>query len=116
MTMLTTHHIIARLSVGKGATIDSTTGEAITTGYAVATNVQLRIPEACLAAFLPTVESFITVARDRYTVLGSWAARGFREFAVTDVYADRDAALYMARQRGEEAIYDLANGNEITVN
>ena len=114
--MLDTHQIIARLSVGKGATISAVTGEDIRAGYAVATDVQLRVPEACLAAFLPTVESFITIARDRYTVLGSWAARGFREFAVVEVIKDRDAALYLARRMGEEAIYDLANGNEITVN
>lgn len=111
----TTADLIARLSVGDGATIDAITGESITSGYAVATNVQLRVPEACLAAFLPTVESFITTARDRYTVLGSWAARGFREFAVTNVYDDRETALYMARRNGEEAIFDLAAGVEVPV-
>lgn len=114
--MLDTHQIIARLSVGKGATINAVTGEDIRAGYAVATNIQLRVPEACLAAFLLTVEAFITTARDRYPVLGSWAARGFREFAVSEVIEDRDAAMYMARRNGEEAIYDLANGIEITVN
>ena len=113
--MLDTSKIIARLSVGDGATIDAITGDAIRTGYAVATNVQLRVPEACLAAFLPTVEGFIVTARDRYPVLGSWAARGFREFAVTNVFDDLDVALYMARRNGEEAIFDLAAGVEIPV-
>ena len=77
--------------------------------------MQLRVPEACFAAFLPAVEQFVTIARDRYPVLGSWRARGFREFAVTDVYEDRETALYMARRNGEEAIFDLAAGVEIPV-
>lgn len=113
--MTTTADIIARLSVGDGATIDATTGEAVTSGYAVATNLQLRVPEACLAAFMPTVESFITTARGRYSVLGSWSARGFREFAVTDVFEDRDGALTAACLMSEEAIYDLAADVEVPV-
>ena len=113
--MLDTHQIIARLSVGKGATIDATTGEAITTGYAIATNVQLRIPEACLAAFLPAIERFITTARGRYPVLGSWRAQGFREFAVSTVIDDREDAVVMACLMSEEAIFDLAAGVEIPV-
>ena len=111
----TTAELIARLSVGDGATIDSTTGEDIRTGYAVATNVQLRIPEWSLPVFLPVVEDFITTARGRYPVLGSWAARGFREFAVTSVFDDRDVALCMARLMGEDAIFDLAKCEEIAV-
>ena len=114
-TPATTAELLARLSAGDGATIDSTTGAAIVSGYAVATNVQLRIPEACLAAFLPTVEGFIVTARDRYPVLGSWAARGFREFAVTSVFEDREVAVCMARLMGEEAIFDLAKCVEIAV-
>ena len=55
-------------------------------------------------------------ARDRFPVLGSWAARGFREFAVTNVFDDLDVALYMARRNGEEAIFDLAKCVEIPVN
>ena len=115
-TTTTTAQIVARLSVGDGATIDATTGEDITTGYAVATNVQLRLPEWVIPEFLPTVESFIVTARDRYPVLGSWAARGFREYAVTSVFEDREVALCMARLMGEEAIFDLANCEEIAVN
>lgn len=113
--MIPTTDIIARLSVGDGATIDATTGEPISEGYAVATNMQLRVPEACLAAFMPTVENFITTARGRYSVLGSWSARGFREFAVTDVIEDRDEALTVACLMSEEAIFDLAAGVEIPV-
>ena len=113
--LMTTNQIIARLCSGEGATIDATTGEDITTGYAVATNMQLRIPEACMAAFMPAVEQFVTIARNRYPVLGSWRARGFREFAVSNVFEDRETALYMARRNGEEAIFDLAAGVEIPV-
>lgn len=112
----TTADIIRRLSVGDGATIDADTGESITAGYAVATNVQLRVPGALLGYFLPAVESFITSARGLYPVLGSWRARGFREYAVSEVYGDRETALYMARRNGEEAIFDLAAGVEIAVN
>ena len=112
----TTAELIARLSVGDGATIDAITGDPIVDGYAVATNVQLRIPEWSLPVFLPVVEDFITTARGRYPVLGSWAARGFREFAVTSVFEDRDVALCMARLMGEEAIFDLAKCEEIPVN
>lgn len=111
--MLDTHQIIARLRGGAGATIDAWTGEDIRTGYAVATDVQLRVPEACFAAFLPAIEEFVTIARDRYPVLGSWSARGFREFAVSEVIEGRDAAMYLARRMGEEAIFDLAAGVEI---
>ena len=114
-TMTTTADIIARLSVGDGATIDAATGEPISEGYAVATNMQLRIPEACLAAFMPTVESFITTARGRYPVLGSWRAHGFREFAVSNVIDDREDAIVMACLMSEEAIFDLAAGVEIPV-
>ena len=114
--MTTTADIIARLSVGDGATIDATTGEAIRSGYAVATNLQLRVPEACFAAFLPAVEQFVKSARGLYSVLGSWRAREFREYAVTDVYDDRETALYMARRNGEEAIFDLAHNVEIPTN
>ena len=114
--MLDTTQIVARLCSGEGATIDATTGEDITTGYAVATNIQLRVPEWVLSEFVPTVESFIATARDRYPVLGSWAARGFREYAVTSVFEDREVALCMARLMGEEAIFDLANCEEIAVN
>ena len=113
--MLSTQQIISRLSVGDGATIDAMTGKAITTGYAVATNVQLRIPEACLAAFMPAIENFVEIARGRYPVLGSWRAHGFREFAVSEVIEDRDAAMYLARRNGEEAIYDLAADVEVPV-
>ena len=113
--MLDTTQIVDRLCSGEGATIDAITGEDITTGYAVATNVQLRIPEWSLPVFLPVVEDFITTARGRYPVLGSWAARGFREFAVTSVFDDRDVALCMARLMGEEAIFDLAKCVEIAV-
>ena len=49
-------------------------------------------------------------------MLGSWAARGFREFAVTNVFKDREVAVCMARLMGEEAIYDLAHNVEIAVN
>ena len=111
----TTAELIARLSVGDGATIDAITGEPIVAGYAVATNVRLRIPEWSLPGFLPTVESFITTARGRYPALGSWAARGFREFAVTSVFEDRDVALCMARLMGDDAIFDLAKCEEIAV-
>ena len=114
-TPATTAELIARLSVGDGATIDATTGEDITTGYAVATNVQLRLPEWVIPEFLPTVESFIATARDRYPVLGSWAARGFREYAVTSVFEDREVAVCMARLMGEEAVFDLAKCVEIAV-
>ena len=114
-TTTTTADIITRLSVGDGATIDATTGEAITTGYAVATNMQLRVPEACFAAFLPAVEQFVTIARDRYPVLGSWRAHGFREFAVSNVIDDREHAIVMACLMGEEAIFDLAAGVEVPV-
>lgn len=116
--MTTTTNIIARLSVGDGATINAITGKDITSGYAVATNLQLRVPEACMAYFMPTVESFITTARGRYSVLGSWSARGFREFAVTDVtdvIEDRDEALTVACLMSEEAIYDLAANVEVPV-
>lgn len=112
----TTADIIRRLSVGDGATIDADTGESITTGYAVATNVQLRVPEALMAYFLPAVESFITSARGLYQVLGSWRARGFREYAVTNVIDDLDTALYIARRNGEQAIFDLARCVEISTN
>ena len=115
-TVLDTTQIIARLCSGEGATIDATTGEGITTGYAVATNVQLRVPEWAIPEFLHVIEGFIVTARDRYPVLGSWAARGFREFAVSVVIGDRDAAVCMARLVGEEAIFDLAHNVEIAVN
>lgn len=113
--MTTTTNIIARLSVGDGATINATTGDDITSGYAVATNIQFRVPEACLAAFMPAIESFVEIARGRYSVLGSWSARGFREFAVTDVIEDRDEALTVACLMSEEAIYDLAADVEVPV-
>ena len=113
--MTTTTNIIARLSVGDGATINAITGKDITSGYAVATNLQLRVPEACMAYFLPTLESFITSARGLYPVLGSWRARGFREFAVSTVIDDRDEALAVARRNGEESIFDLAANVEIPV-
>lgn len=113
--MTTTADIIARLSVGDGATIDAITGEDIKAGYAVATNLQLRVPEACLAAFMPAIESFVEIARGRYPVLGSWRARGFREFAVSNVIDDRDHAIVMACLMSEEAIYDLAADVEVPV-
>ena len=113
--MTTTADIIARLSVGDGATIDAATGEDITSGYAVATNMQLRIPEACITAFMPAIEIFVGIARGRYPVLGSWRAHGFREFAVSNVIDDRDHAIVMACLMGEEAIFDLAAGVEIPV-
>ena len=113
--MTTTADIIARLSVGDGATIDAATGEDITSGYAVATNMQLRIPEACLAAFMPAIESFVEIARGRYPVLGSWRAHGFREFAVSNVIPVVDHAIVMACLMGEEAIYDLAANVEVPV-
>ena len=113
--MIPTADIIARLSVGDGATIDAATGEPISEGYAVATNMQLRIPEACLAAFMPAIESFVEIARGRYPVLGSWRAHGFREFAVSNVIDDREHAIVMACLMSEEAIFDLAAGKEIPV-
>ena len=113
--MITTTDIIARLNAGSGATIDATTGEDIRSGYAVATNIQLRVPEYFRGYFLPSVEQFVKSARGLYPVLGSWRAREFREYAVTDVYDDRETALYMARRNGEESIFDLAAGVEIPV-
>ena len=77
--------------------------------------MQLRVPEACLAAFMPAIENFVGIARGRYPVLGSWRARGFREFAVSEVIEDRDAAMYLARRMGEESIYDLTRNVEIPV-
>ena len=114
-TTTTTAELIARLSGGDGATIDATTGEDITTGYAVATNIQLRLPEWVIPEFVHALEDFIAAARNRYPVLRSWAARGFREFAVTSVFEDREVALCMARLMGEEAIFDLANCVDIQV-
>ena len=73
--MIPTTDIIARLSVGDGATIDAITGKDITSGYAVASNIQLRVPWYCRASFLPVIEEFIAVARDRYSTFGSWRAR-----------------------------------------
>ena len=113
---MTTTDIIARLNAGSGAIIDATTGEDIRSGYAVATNIHLRVPEYFRGYFLPSVEQFVKSARGLYPVLGSWRAREFREYAVTDVYDDRETALYMARRNGEEAIFDLANGVEIPTN
>lgn len=113
--MIPTADIIARLSVGDGATINAITGEAITEGYAVATNIQFRVPEACLDAFMPAIESFVEIARGRYPVLGSWRAHGFREFAVSTVIDDREDAIVMACLMSEEAIYDLAADVEVPV-
>ena len=113
--MTTTADIIARLSVGDGATIDAITGEPISEGYAVATDLQFRVPEACMAAFMPAIESFVEIARGRYPVLGSWRAHGFREFAVSNVIDDRDHAIVMACLMSEEAIFDLAADVEIPV-
>ena len=114
--MISTSDIIARLSVGAGATIDAITGKDIKTGYAVASNIQLRVPDRETLSFLPVIEEFINIARDRYSTLRSWRARGFREYEVTYVIEDRDVAILVARQRGEQAIYDLANGVEIPTN
>ena len=114
--MTTTTDIIARLNAGNGATVDAITGEDIRSGYAVATNIRLRVPEYFRGYFLPSVEQFVTSARGLYPVLGSRRAREFREYAVTDVYDDRETALYMARRNGEEAIFDLAKGVEVPVN
>lgn len=114
-TTTTTAQIIARLSVGDGATINAITGDAIASGYAVATDIQLRVPEACRASFLPAIEQFVSSARAMFPVLGSWRARGFREFAVSNVFDDLDTALYIARRNGEEAIFDLAKCVEIPV-
>lgn len=114
-TMIDTLDILDLMRSGAGCTIDSTTGEDITTGYAVATNLQLRVPDGETLSFLPVIVDFINIARGRYFTLGSWATRGFREYAATEVIDDRDHAILVARQRGEESIFDLANGVEITV-
>ena len=113
--MISTSDIIARLSVGAGATIDAITGKDITSGYAVASNIQLRVPDRETLSFLPVIEEFINIARGRYSTLRSWRARGFREYAATFVIEDLEVAILVARQRGEQAIYDLANGVEIPV-
>ena len=113
--MITTTDIIARLNAGSGATIDATTGEDIRSGYAVATNIQLRVPEYFRGYFLPSVEQFVKSARGLYPVLGSWRAHGFREFAVSNVIDDREHAVVMACLMSEEAIFDLAAGVEIPV-
>ena len=113
--MTTTTDIIARLSVGAGATIDAITGKDIKTGYAVATNLQLRVPDRETLSFLPVIEEFINLARSRYSTLRSWRAHGFREYAVTYLIDDRDHAIVMACLMGEEAIFDLAAGVEIPV-
>lgn len=113
--MTDTLDILDRLRAGDGATIDSTTGEDITSGYAVATNLQLRVPDGETIAFLPVIVDFINIARSRYFTLGSWATRGFREYAATEVIDNRDHAILVARQRGEESIYDLAAGVEVPV-
>ena len=111
--MISTSNILDRLSVGAGATIDAITGKDITSGYAVASNIQLRVPEYCRAAFLPVIEEFIAVARNRYSTLRSWRARGFREYVATFVIEDREVAILVARRNGEESIFNLANGVEI---
>lgn len=113
--MADTFQILDRLRAGDGATIDSTTGEDIRSGYAVATNLQLRVPDGETIAFLPVIVDFITIARDRYFTLGAWATRGFREYSATEVLDNLDEALIVARMRGEESIYDLAAGMEVPV-
>ena len=115
-TMIDTFPLLDRMRAGSGCTIDSTTGEDITSGYAVATNLQLRVPDGETVAFLPVIVDFINIARSRYFTLGAWATRGFREFAASEVIEDREHAILVARQRGEESIYDLANGVEIPTN
>ena len=114
--MITTTDIIARLNAGSGAIIDAITGKDITSGYAVATNLQLRVPDRETLSFLPVIEEFIAVARGRYSTLRSWRARGFRDYAATFVIEDREVALAVARRNGEEAIFDLVNLVEIPTN
>lgn len=114
-TVLDTLDILDLMRAGAGCTIDSTTGEDITAGYAVATNLQLRVPDGETIAFLPVIVDFINIARGHYFTLGAWATRGFREYAATEVIEDRDHAILVARQRGEESIFDLAAGIEVPV-
>ena len=114
--MISTSDLIDRLRSGAGCTIDAITGRDITSGYAVVTNLQLRVPDRETLSFLPVIEEFIAVARDRYSTLRSWRARGFRDYAATFVIEDREVALAVARRNGEEAIFDLVNLVEIPTN
>lgn len=101
------------LSDDGGATV-SPTGESIpTTGYFVGGIV----PEYSAPADILTVRrvrDFVDLYQSQ-TFLGSWAQDDRLVFDVSDWHPTFLSAMLAARERGEDAVYDIVNQTSITV-
>ena len=103
-----------------GATIDPRTGEFVTTGGIV---VAIPSYERQIAARDFDHDALEAYATDFATALdvsnrhlGVWIDRQPRVYLdVVEVITDRPRALGLAKQRGEQAVYDLDTGETIYV-
>lgn len=93
-----------------GATV-ATRGESPTNGFMVGGVA----PELVMTNGTRDLPSW--VARNSGEYFGIWRddATGKYHADISEHYADRETAIEIARQRGEIAIWDLANGTEIRV-
>lgn len=107
-------NIIARTLQAGGGTFQN--GRDITdeleSGYVVggvvATSVQ---PEDAHE----TIANELIELSDNHDLIGTWLHEGEIHIDVVDILEDKEAALNLGKERGEIAIWDIANATEIMV-
>jgi hypothetical protein len=117
-THLTGSYIHNLLDTEGGFTLNPLTGEAVTTGFAVAFPHSLGI-EGVDRVYYADVERLIAYAQgftpDTLVMIGGWKHEGKYYVELTQVLPNRYDALRIARVRKQLAIYDLGERVEIPV-
>lgn len=78
------------------------------------------IPVVGTATLADALAGFVRLHSDKlayreYCYLGTWIHEGRIHIDVSEWFGDRNHALYLARERGELAIWDCQHGNEISL-
>ena len=81
-------------------------------GGKVATSVQ---PASSRHLALNTIANELIELSDNHDLIGTWLHEGEIHIDVVDILEDKEAALNLGKERGEIAIWDIANATEIMV-
>lgn len=62
-----------------------------------------------------TIANELIELSDKHSLIGTWLHDGEIHIDVVEIIEDRDEALTLGKERGEIAIWDIANATEVVV-